>query len=89
MKIDSRMTNNSKKHIAFRFGVRFLLLTTAVICAYISGWMSHREWNKSNVDSVVSEAISRIHITGSDGTKYIDLGDVEGDARRVRDAATE
>ncbi len=40
--------------------MRTLLLTILVVAAYLAGWVSHREWNKRNVEEAIMKGIQRV-----------------------------
>ena len=54
------MKNDSKRSPFRRltqFSLRSLLVAMMLVAVYIAGWMSHRSWNRRNVEETISRAV--------------------------------
>jgi len=51
---------SSDRSAWLRWSLRTLLTITMLAASYFAGWVSHREWNKRNVEEVILNATDRI-----------------------------
>jgi CHASE3 domain sensor protein len=43
-----------------QFCLRTLLAMLVLVATYFAGWVSHRQWNRRNVDAAIQSAMRRI-----------------------------
>lgn len=52
--------DSSDRPAWLRFSLRTLLAIMMLAASYFAGWVSHREWNKRNVEEAILNATQRI-----------------------------
>jgi len=54
------MTKSNHRRTWWQFSLRTLLGLLMLAASYFAGWVSHREWNKRNVEEAILKATERI-----------------------------
>lgn len=60
MKATTDPVDSPPKSSRARFSLRTLLVAVMLVAAFSAGWVSHRSWNRRNVDQAISDAIEQI-----------------------------
>ena len=45
----------------FQFSMRFLLVLIMLVASYCAGWVSHRSWQRRNIDQAIDDALQQVN----------------------------
>ena len=45
----------------YQFSIRFLLVVIMLVASYCAGWVSHRSWQRRNIDQAIDDALQQVN----------------------------
>ena len=45
----------------YQFSMRFLLVLIMLVASYCTGWVSHRSWQRRNIEQAIDDALQQVN----------------------------